>query len=171
MASPRLQRLTCLSLGNSFWIFFPLHFFHQDFVGDFYFVLFWFFHKLQNDVVLPLHDYPIKSSAILLGAEVTRSPGFRGEENWISKPHNLCGNEAHSLLVSVSDIWGDCVYNRPFDLCDGEGGFFVVVFKLSEEKKKKVVLISRLIYTSSCILCGNILKLTVSMLGTFSTVN
>lgn len=61
---------------------------------------------------------------------MTCSPEFRGEENCISKPHNLCGNEAHSSLVSVSDIWEDCVYNRLFDFCDGE-----IFFKPPEEEK------------------------------------
>lgn len=64
---------------------------------------------------------------------MTCLPEFRGEENRISKPRNLCGNEVPRWPVPVSGVREGCVYNRLFDLCDGELLFFF--FKPSEGKK------------------------------------
>ena len=99
-------------------------------MGDF---ILSYFDSFMNYKVMQLPASmipPIKSPAILLGTEVTRSPEFRVKRNDFQN---------HTIYVEMKHI--PCLF-----LCQTYGieRFF---FKPSEEKKK-VTLISRLIYTS-----------------------
>lgn len=167
-ASLELQWLNrLLSLAISFRMAFCLFFslFSRDFVGDF--ILSCFDSFINYNITQPPASMipPIKSSAIMLGAEVTRSPEFRVKRNEFQN---------RTIYVEMKHI--PCLF-----LCQTYGktgciiGCLICVmerFFLSPLKKKKSHTdFQAHLYFFSCILCGNILELTVSILGTLSTVN
>ena len=117
-------------------------FFSRDFVGDF---ILSYFDSFMNYKVMQLPASmipPIKSPAILLGTEVTRSPEFRVKRNDFQN-HTIYVEMKHIPCLFLCQTYGKTGCIIGCLICVIERFFFK-----PSEKKKKVTLISRLIYTS-----------------------
>lgn len=117
------------SFSNGF-LFIFFSFFSRDFVGDF---ILSYFDSFMNYKVMQLPASmipPIKSPAILLGTEVTRSPEFRVKRNDFQN-HTIYVEMKHIPCLFLCQTYGKTGCIIGCLICVIERFFF----KPSEEKK------------------------------------